>query len=410
MAETSTSSTAAARIVSMDQFRGYTVAGMFAVNFLTGLKAIPAVMAHHNSYFSYADSIMPSFIFAVGFSYRLTLLRRLPRIGAVRTYLAYARRSLALVLLSLVIYGFGSGFSDWQATGSDATRQFVAELLKANLWEVLAIIGVTQVFIMPVVAASTRVRMAALGGCVVAHGMLSYWFNFDFVYGLPNWMDAWWGAAGKRAWDGGFFGIIAWAVAMLAGTLAYDVISHNLPVRAARIMLVWGALFMVVGYALSCLTRLYDVPRGTSVAGRVAESPVWPPWQRMKGKSLAALLAEPPFVAPPPPSERQENYWMMGKRVVSASFILFASGFAFALYALFVVACDVGGLSVGLFRTFGQNPLAAYIIHHLADSAIRPLVPDNAPLWYCLVGFAVFFGTTYLFVRQLEKQGIYVRM
>jgi hypothetical protein len=130
----------------------------------------------------------------------------------------------------------------------------------------------------------------------------------------------------------------------------------------------------------------------------------------MKGKSLAALLAEPPFVAPPPPSERQENYWMMGKRVVSASFILFASGFAFALYALFVVACDVGGLSVGLFRTFGQNPLAAYIIHHLADSAIRPLVPDNAPLWYCLVGFAVFFGTTYLFVRQLEKQGIYVRM
>ena len=30
-----------ARIVSMDQFRGYTVAGMFVVNFVGGLAAFP---------------------------------------------------------------------------------------------------------------------------------------------------------------------------------------------------------------------------------------------------------------------------------------------------------------------------------------------------------------------------------
>ena len=63
-----------ARIVSMDQFRGYTVAGMFVVNFVGGLSAFPEVMKHHNGhpYFSYADTIMPSFMFAAGFSYRLT--------------------------------------------------------------------------------------------------------------------------------------------------------------------------------------------------------------------------------------------------------------------------------------------------------------------------------------------------
>ena len=33
--------------------------------------------------------------------------------------------------------------------------KFVGELIKANLWEVLAIIGVTQIFLMPVIGASS---------------------------------------------------------------------------------------------------------------------------------------------------------------------------------------------------------------------------------------------------------------
>src|SRR4051794_41872339 len=69
------------RIVSLDQFRGYTVAGMLLVNFLGAYKAVPALLKHHNTYCSYADTIMPQFFFAVGFAYRLTFLRRLERQG-----------------------------------------------------------------------------------------------------------------------------------------------------------------------------------------------------------------------------------------------------------------------------------------------------------------------------------------
>jgi hypothetical protein len=43
-------------------------------------------------------------------------------------------------------------------------------------------------------------------------------------------------------------------------------------------------------------------------------------------------------------------------------------------------------------------------------AAVRPLVPDNAPLWYCMAGFAVFAAITYYLVRHLERHNIYVRL
>ncbi|MHC5542984.1 hypothetical protein ACYOEI_32585, partial [Singulisphaera rosea] len=123
-----------------------------------------------------------------------------------------------------------------------------------------------------------------------------------------------------------------------------------------------------------------------------------------------SLLAEPPFVEPPPPELRQHNYWMMNKRVVSLPFTLFALGFAAALYAVFVVACDVGGMHVGAFRTFGQNPLATYVIHHSVEVSLLNLVPGDSPLWWCLVGVATFYAINYLFVRSLEKNRIFIRL
>ena len=91
----------------MDQFRGYTVAGMVLVNFVGGLAAFPEVLKHHNGhpYFSYADTIMPE----------LPVRRRVllpaehpptagPRGPAARTYGHIASRSLGLILISLVMY------------------------------------------------------------------------------------------------------------------------------------------------------------------------------------------------------------------------------------------------------------------------------------------------------------------
>ena len=156
------------RIASMDQFRGYTVAGMFVVNFLGGIAAVHSVLKHNNTYFSYADSIMPSFLFACGFSYRLSMLRRLPEVGQAVASRRIVMRSLGLVLVSLVVFGVGGGFESWsEMTGPGAFR-FLGELVKADAWEVLAIIGVCQVLIMPVIGRGASARFGAMVGLSAA--------------------------------------------------------------------------------------------------------------------------------------------------------------------------------------------------------------------------------------------------
>lgn len=399
------------RINSMDQFRGYTVAGMIVVNFVGNLEAVHAVMKHHNTYFSYADTIMPSFLFAAGFSYRLTMLRRLPQVGALRAYGRVFVRGLALVLISLMMYGFGDKFSTWKDVNSESVREFVAKVIKADLWEVLAIIGIAQILLMPFIGLGTRGRAVALAAFLLVHVAISDWFNFSFVHGKPNVLDAYWGAAHARCWDGGVFGLLSWGAIMLGGTLAYDVVAYRPPLSSAARLFWWGAGAMVVAYALSCLTTLYDVePGAVPTREELADSPVRPPLAKILKRPFLSLLAEPPFVEPPPPTLRKHNYWMMNKRVVTIPFVLFSLGFASAVYSLFILACDIGPVRLGVFRTFGQNPLATYVIHHSVEESLLTIVPHDSPLWWCMVGIVVFFGITYLFIRALEKQRIYIRL
>jgi predicted acyltransferase len=403
------------RIVSLDQFRGYTVAGMMLVNFIGGFVHAHPVLRHHNTYFSYADTIMPAFHFAVGFALRLTLLKRLQTVGKRVAYQHVIHRCLGLILLSTVLEAatWGHRFNTWSELGQTGVWGLVAGPLKCEFWETLAIIGITSLWVLPAIAAGVRARVLFLLGGMALHLVLAQLFYFDFMYARPNPLDRFWGAATVKGLDGGPLGFLMWAVPQLAGSLAYDAVAAGWRWPAFARVLGWGLILSVVGYGLSGLAMLYPAtqpPAQNEGSIQIAESPVLPLRESQGARDPLALVPPPPFVQPAASEQRQLNYWLMCKRMVTPSYVFCATGFCLIVNACFMLLCDLGSVRIGIFRTLGQNALAAYIIHEVVAKAVQVFAPADSPVWWMWSAFAVFCWITYLFVRHLEKSGIYLRL
>lgn len=340
------------RIESMDQFRGYTVAGMFLVNFIGGFAAVHPVFKHHNSYCSYADTIMPQFFFAVGFSLRLVMLRQ-------PDYAKAIRRCLALMLTGFLIYHLDGNFKRWADLQALGVSGFFTSSFWRSPFQALVHIAVTSLWILPVITASGRARFAFAAASGLLHLALSAWFWYDLLHA-------------KRVIDGGPLGFLTWTLPTMAGTFAYDWVRRG---NALRTLLQWGTALMLLGYALSCLNQ----------GGALVPPPFWPP------------------VAP-------LDLWTMSQRAGSLSYLTFASGFSFAAYAAFVWLVDQKQKRWELFAVLGQNALAGYIVHGWVDDAFKPFGPKDAPLWWVVLLFSLHFYTSYRVVRYLNEHKMFLRL
>jgi hypothetical protein len=271
-----------------------------------------------------------------------------------------------------VLYHLDGRAGSWAELQRLGVRGFLASAFQRSVFQALVHIALASLWVLPVIAARPRVRVGFLVVSALLHLALSHWFYFDWVWHRPG-------------IDGGPLGFLTWSIPLLVGSLAFDVVSQQGPRRALPRLLAAGALLMAVGYGLSCLGTI-----GVNSPGGLA--------------NLA--LAAPPFVPP----TAAVGLWTMSQRTGSVSYQALASGFSVAVYALFVVLSDLRGISVGLFRSFGQNALAAYVIHDLVMAAVKPIVPKDAPLWFVLGGLAVFFAISYVLVRSLEKGGIHIKL
>jgi predicted acyltransferase len=376
-----------ARLSSLDQFRGYTVLGMFLVNFVAGYREVPRWLHFEHTYCSYHDTIMPQFFLAVGFALRMAYLRRAAD-GPAATYWKFVRRGLGLILLGVVVYHLTGRYDAWDRLAADWDRDgpasFLLRAVKRGPFETLTHIGLTTLFVLPVLAAPAWVRVlfaAAAGGLHAGASLGGYYA---------------WNMAAPPGIDGGPLGFLTWTIPTVAGTLAHDWVVRAPAVRTggAGTMLAWGAGLMMIGYGLSCLNR------------------VSPPNAPPESPGLTDYLAHPPFVPPADKgaAEAGRNYWTMSQRAGTPSYLVFATGFGLAVLAVFRVASDGWGLRWGYLDLLGRNALAGYLVHGLVADAVRPFAPRDAPAWYAWGAFAVYLGVTSLVLRFLDRNRLYLRL
>jgi predicted acyltransferase len=377
-----------ARLSSLDQFRGYTVLGMFLVNFVSGYREVPRWLHFEHTYCSYHDTIMPQFFLAVGFALRLAYLRRRATAGQLATYGKFVRRGLGLILLGVIMYHLTGRYdawdrlvADWQTDGPAA---FLLRTFKRGPFEALTHIGLTTLFVLPVLGARGWVRVLY----AIAAGGLHVWASLAGYFA--------WNMSAPPGIDGGPLGFLTWTIPTIAGTLAHDWVMRDpsAPTGGARTMLAWAVALMLVGYGLSCLNRVYP--------------PNFPP----EPPTLTDYLADPPFVPPADKAraEAERNYWTMSQRAGTVSYLLFATGFALVVLAVFRVACDGWELQLGYLGLLGRNALAGYLIHGLVADAVKPFAPRDAPAWYVWCAFVVYLGVTSLILRYLDRNRLYLRL
>jgi hypothetical protein len=304
----------------------------------------------------------------------LTFLKRAASHGPRAAYFHAFKRSLGLILLGFVIHHLDGRYDTWAQLEELGVWGFLCNSFQRNFFQTLTHIGVTALWIMPVIGASPAWRIAY----AIASATL---FHVASEYGYYEWVMK------RPGIDGGPLGFLTWTIPMIVGTLAYDAMAGAQRLPIGR-LLAGGAVLMLLGYALACLNL------------------VTPPNDVSSAADGQRFLVEPPFVPPTQPV----NLWTMSQRAGSVSYLTFGTGFALAVYALFVLACDAGRLQLGIFRTLGTNALAAYVIHDLVAGAVKPLTPRDSPLWYVGAAFLLYLGICYLFIRYLENNRLYLRL
>lgn len=387
-----------ARLISLDQFRGFTMLGMLVVNFLGSYAVCPRLLRHTHDYCSLADTVMPQFLFAAGFSLRLTLLARWERDGCV-PWGRLIRRVISLALIAIVWYSLADLTQLISRLRTQPLSDVLAMYGKRQWFQTLLQIAATTLWIVPWVLCRLGTRVL-FGVCsALLHVGLSWWFVFEWVH------------AYLRGIDGGPLGFLSWSLPAIAGTWACDLVRECVPEHrsaALQRLLLIGCLLSGGGWLLSQPTVLYAVTSAAVSQPQLASDAVIP--QSSRFAAWDGHFAEPPFVPPPPFQERQWNYWMMTQRGCSISYTLFTAGLSCVVFGVFWLACDSGGWQSGLLRTLGTNSLAAYIVHDVCGWCISPFLSRDASVVSVLAGLAVFVAATAGVCRVLEHRGWYLRV
>ncbi|MBI2424507.1 MAG: hypothetical protein HYV27_16875 [Candidatus Hydrogenedentes bacterium] len=356
-----------ARIVCVDQLRGYAIFGMLLVNangiFFAPIResfngsawqglfdAFLYQINHHQSTFTYADTIAPLFVFVVGMGMRLSWLRQAQSLapGAIRK--AFLKRYAVMVLIAFAIY------PGW-------------------LWDALMDIGLAGIIAIPLIDKSARVRIAAAAALLLAYQAMFTFTSYGvwlregaFSLEDPGYVpllvrllplqDYLFGAR----LNGGPLGPLSWVTMLLFGSCAYDWMAARKEGSFVFRCVAWGAGLCALAWAFHA---------------------AWP------GLKPA---------------------WPISAHYMTIPFPLWATGLCFLHVLGFYVLCDKLRVVIPTFTPVGMNPLALYIVQSLFLGVLEEFSPARFSFVAGVLGFAAFWGVFSGAAWFLHRRRIYIKL
>lgn len=247
--ESRSSESSSGRLLSLDVFRGITIAGMTLVNNPGTGKAIYSPLEHAEwNGWTPTDLVFPFFLFIVGVSITLAFARRVENGGSQRDlYLKIIRRTLIIFALGLVLNGFPYyNLSTIRIPGvlqRIALCYFFASLIFLHTtWRTQALIGVGLLLfywlIMTVIPAP-----GYMAGDLSKEGSLASYIDRT-ILGPHIWK------AGKVYDPEGILSTIPAIVSTLCGILTGHLLrSRRTPMEKVAAMFVAGAVGVALGWA-----------------------------------------------------------------------------------------------------------------------------------------------------------------
>lgn len=185
----------AARLTSLDAFRGLVILAMTFVNYLAHVQGIPAWAKHvpkdHDGY-TFVDVVFPGFLFIVGVAIPLALHKRMARGESLLSLVQrIVVRTASLILVGVIMVN-GSYYSA-EAAG-----------MNKHLWFLLAMLAVVVLWnTYPADAPKVRKRLY-LGlriAAMLALAVLLFVFRGQNSAGQIVWLQhSWWGILGMIGW------------------------------------------------------------------------------------------------------------------------------------------------------------------------------------------------------------------
>lgn len=320
------------RFLSLDVFRGMTIALMIVVNTPgTGAQLYPYLSHAPWFGFTLADLIFPSFLFAMGsaMSFSMTRLRQAPE---SEFYKKVVKRTVVIFILGFLMYWFP--FFQHSPEGSWMFKPFA----ETRVMGVLQRIALCYFFAAVILRYSSENAAWIISGVI----LLGYW-GILYLFGQR----------------GGELNMATNAVSRMdLAILGPDHMYHN------------GRFSYDPEGILSTLPAIVNV-----IVGYLAGVFI-----RKKGKSfegIAKLLTAGFLLA------SLALWWdlvfPMAKRLWTSSFVLYTVGLDLSIMAILVYAIEMQKVKVGVkfFDIFGKNPLFIYLFSELFIVVLR-MIPAGS--------------------------------